>query len=34
MMRYDEKQHADYVAMLHRAARAVSSQMGYAEYPF
>lgn len=34
MMRYDEKQHADYVAMLHRAARAVSLQLGYADYPF
>lgn len=34
MMRYDEKQHADYVAMLHRAARALSLQLGCAEYPF
>ncbi len=34
MMRYDEKQHADYVAMLHRAARALSLQLGCADYPF
>jgi IclR family transcriptional regulator, KDG regulon repressor len=34
MMRYDEKQHADYVAMLHHAARAVSLQLGYPDYPF
>ena len=34
MMRYDEKQHADYVAMLHRCARIISEQLGYPDYPF
>ncbi|UTW12578.1 DNA-binding transcriptional regulator KdgR [Marinobacterium rhizophilum] len=34
MMRYDEKQHADYVAMLHRSARAISEQLGYPDYPY
>jgi IclR family transcriptional regulator, KDG regulon repressor len=34
LMRYDETKHADYVAMLHRAAGAISQQLGYADYPF
>jgi len=33
-MRYDEKQHSEYVAMLHKAARAISEQLGFADYPF
>ncbi|WP_227819933.1 DNA-binding transcriptional regulator KdgR [Marinobacterium aestuarii] len=34
MMRYDESKQAEYVAMLHSAARVISQQLGYADYPF
>ncbi|RWR03812.1 transcriptional regulator [[Pantoea] beijingensis] len=33
-IRFSEESKKDYVAMLHRAAKALSSQMGYHDYPF
>ncbi|WP_130835212.1 DNA-binding transcriptional regulator KdgR [[Erwinia] mediterraneensis] len=33
-IRFSEEAKKDYVAMLHRAAKAVSEQMGYHNYPF
>lgn len=33
-IRFSEEAKSDYVAMLHRAARALSEEMGYHDYPF
>ncbi|MCU5775814.1 DNA-binding transcriptional regulator KdgR [Erwiniaceae bacterium BAC15a-03b] len=33
-IRFSEESKSDYVAMLHRAARELSSQMGFHDYPF
>lgn len=33
-IRFSEEEKADYVRMLHQAAGAISSQMGYHDYPF
>lgn len=33
-IRFEEEHKKEYVAMLHRAARAISAQMGYHHYPF
>jgi IclR family KDG regulon transcriptional repressor len=33
-IRFSEEAKSDYVAMLHRAARALSAEMGYHHYDF